>query len=682
MTLFWSDFFSTLGCVGLFLLMLLGAGSFLARELKFPGFDDARGFERAGVALLCALACLPVMLDLAGRFGAVAMASLAGVIACAGLPALLRGVGKPDRRAAAWLAVAFAGVVVSIVLLIDWPMAGGLKHSLLVIDYVKHAESTWAIAQSGTPPLNPAFYEPEHRAAYYYFFYTLTACVELVAHHAFGAQARHAAYASASIAAFALLALMSELWKRSGADEAVHSRSSLKSPTVWMIGLLLAAGLDLIPWTRMALGGQAPTTPETWADQITTWVSTALWTPHHAAALIAAFVGFIALARPAAPDPRRILLAGLAFASAAGLSVYIAMGAAATAALWLAALLANRRLRDAAALLAAGALAAVFAAPWLATVVGRATGEAPIAFAMRNAHMLPYQFANPALDALAHLTVMALVYVIQFGIFALGGVAFWRAAGRNGLKTDIGLILVLSTAASFIIGSFLRSTMINNDLGWRIMLFAQTALLIWTLAAIRAGLLFDRKSLVSAASICLMIGYADLPLSFYLIRTAFPDNAMTRVLNLEERRAFSWLDANLAAGARMQAQPRQDFSFNFGLYGRFPAAVADCHEARLFGAANHDVSARIAELTPIFSSETTTIAEAETLAARYQLAGFVVTADDPVFDKPNAWVTQKSPAFASPHVRVYLFDAAARLPVNGLALESRAPGVALARIAP
>lgn len=671
MPLFWSDFFSTFGCAGLFLLMLFGAGSALARALKFPGFDESRGFERAGMALLCALACLPVMLDLAGRFGVAAMASLASLFTVAGLPSLLRGMDRPDRRTAVWLALAVACVAASIVLLIDWPSAGGLKHSLLVVDYVKHAESTWAIAQSATPPWNPAFFEPERKAAYYYFFYTLTACVDLAANHLFGAQARHAAYAGASVAAFALLALIHELWKNCGADRAAPAAPTAKSPVVWMIALLLAAGLDIVPWTRMALDGQAPGTPEGWAEQVTSWVSTILWTPHHVAALIATFVGFIALARPASPDARRILLAGLAFASAAGLSVYIAIGAAATAALWLAALLVARRFRDAAGLLAAGALAAVFAAPWLATVVGRATGEAPIAFALRNAHMLPTHFASPALDALAHLAVMALVYLIQFGIFALGAIAFWRSAGRKGFATDLGLILALSTAVSFIIGSFLRSTMINNDLGWRIMLFAQMAMLIWTLAAIRAGLLFDRNSRVSVAAICLMLGYADIPLSFHLIRTALPDTALTRLTLPEERAAWAWLDANLPADAKAQARPRDTFSYNFGLYGRFPAAVADYHEARLFGASERDIKARIDELKPVFSSETMTLDGVEALAARYGLSAVVVTAADPIFDKPDAWMANKRPAFASQHVRVYLFDAPA--PLSGVALARNAP---------
>ena len=90
---------------------------------------------------------------------------------------------------------------------------------------------------------------------------------------------------------------------------------------------------------------------------MTPWVQTALWVPHHAAALVAAFVGFIALARPAEIDLRRTLLAALAFASTAGLSIYVGMAAAVTAAAWLVALLAQRRRSDALNLALAGAWA-------------------------------------------------------------------------------------------------------------------------------------------------------------------------------------------------------------------------------------------------------------------------------------------------------------------------------------
>jgi len=656
MNFFLHDFFATLGSVVVFLTLLLGAGALFAR-LSFPGFDEARGYERAGLALLCGLACLPVVLDWAGRLGVNAMAAVAGVLTLAGAPALLRGlVAKPSRGDLAWLGAGLVCVVATVLVLIDWPTADGLRHSFLVVDYVKHTETTWSIAQSATPPWNPAFYSPESKAVYYYFFYTLTAVVDLASQKLFGAEARHAAYASASVAAFALLALMNALWKRCGSDEAVGAEVSKTSAMPWLVALLLCAGLDLIPWLRMASVGEAPISPEAWAEQVTSWVSTALWVPHHVAALVAAFVGFIALARPAAPDVRRIVLAALAFASCAGLSVYIGMGAAMIAVLWMAAMAFARRFGDAARLALAGLGAAAFAVPWLATVAGRATADAPVAFALRNYAMLPFQLSNPVLDALVHIAAMLLVYLIEFGIFALGAFAFWQRAGRKGLQTDLGLVLALAAAASFLIGSFFRSTMLNNDLGWRIMLFAQAATLIWTLSAIRAGLLFDRKRLVSVASICLVLGYADIPISFVMLRTGFPDDPLIRATAVEERGAWAWLDARLPAGAVAQAQPMQDFAINFGLYGRFPSPVADYHEARLFGASERQIDARIADLKAIFSGENIGLADVEAKASRYRISAILVTARDEVFHKADTWMAAKPAAYATPRVRIYLFE--------------------------
>ena len=96
---------------------------------------------------------------------------------------------------------------------------------------------------------------------------------------------------------------MFELWKRSGVDAAVGATQSRRSPALWIGVLLLAGGLDIFPVMRnYAVTGTLSGFPENWAEQVTPWIWTALWVPHHAAALVAAFVGFIALARPAEID--------------------------------------------------------------------------------------------------------------------------------------------------------------------------------------------------------------------------------------------------------------------------------------------------------------------------------------------------------------------------------------------
>ncbi len=655
MNFFCFDFAETFVSVLIFLFLLLAAGAFCARLLRFPGFDEVRGFERAGQAMLCGLACLPVCLDLAGCFGVAPMVGAALLPAFAGAPVLLRGQSlRLSRGRLGWLLAGFAWIVVSILLLIDWPAGSGLFHSMTSDDYVKHAEATWSIAQSATPPWNPTFFSPGAKASYYYFFYTLTAVVDVVAGALFGAAARHAAYAGGSVVFLALPPLMHELWKRSGVDEAVGAQSSKRSATLWIALLLLAAGLDLLPiFAAYRFRGYLPEYVPSWAEEITPWVLSALWAPHHVAALVAAFTGFMALARPAEFEPRRTLLAALAFASTAGMSVYIGMAAAAVAGLWLIALAMRRRFGDAANLVAAGLGAALLAAPWLMTVAVRMSGRSPVEFAFRNQAAVPARFDSLTAEIPMRLAVMLSIYFVQFGIFAYGAYAFWRKAGRRGLKSDIGLILVIGTLASLLIGSLLRSSILSNDLGWRVMLFAQAAMLVWTVAAIRSDALLESRRTFAPVALFLALGWGYVLFMVGQQRFARWNPASERAVVADARAAWLWLDRRLPRGALVQAQPDEERSIEFGLYSRFPTPVADLDVGQLFGGSKRAVEARILEMEPIFGDKDFPLDKVKAIAARRDIAAIVVTSDDAAFDAPHAWTAQMRPAFSTPHARVY-----------------------------
>ena len=59
----------------IFILLLACAGAFFARALALPGYGRSAGVERIGLAIVCALACLPILLDFAGRAGVRPMAA-------------------------------------------------------------------------------------------------------------------------------------------------------------------------------------------------------------------------------------------------------------------------------------------------------------------------------------------------------------------------------------------------------------------------------------------------------------------------------------------------------------------------------------------------------------------------------------------------------------------------------
>ena len=127
---------------------------------------------------------------------------------------------------------------------------------------------------------------------------------------------------------------------------------------------------------------------EWWNDaQITSWVASLLWVPHHVAALIACFVAFLLL-RHQADIHRRwatgpVIVAGMAFASAAGMSVYVTFTFVVAVALWLLALITRKGWLEVAMFVGAGAVALLWALSYLLGLRGPAGGAAFVEFAVR-----------------------------------------------------------------------------------------------------------------------------------------------------------------------------------------------------------------------------------------------------------------------------------------------------------
>ena len=578
-----------------------------------------------------------------------------------GAPALLRARGSSLQRG--WIAVAAIWIVASILIVIDMPGVGSLQHSLLAVDYVKHAATTWSLAEAGSPPWNPTYHDPGRAMSYYYLFYTLPAVATMLG-APLGIAARHAAYACAPLMGFALFALARMTLRRSGADEAAGQNGAgeeEEKPANWpLLALLLATGLDIIPLTILYFGSGRDADFVflhfiDWDEQVTSWFNSVMWVPHHVSALCAALVGFIALTAPG-DSWRHVLLAALAFASMVGQSAYVAMPATLGAGFWLGALLWRRRFDIATRLCVAGLGALALAAPWLATLLPRFGGEGKSALALRlrGPEWIDIVAGSAQAGALYRGLAMPMFYLVDFGVFALGAYVFWRKAGRRGVATELGMALVCLTAASFLIGSLLASQIVMNDLGWRVMLLAQFSTLIWTAAALRQGLL-SRGGLRYATRLGLALGYAALVVAMLQLRLFFPHRHMRETL-ADQMAAWSWLDARLPSGSVVQPTPSPSREYGYGLYGRFPVAVADRHNARLFGAQPAEIDARMDYLSPIFSEPTLTLDDVRRRAARFDIAALIVSSRDEVFAAPGAWTNAARADYANPNFRIYLLS--------------------------
>ncbi len=671
---------------------LIDAGQLLAAVLAaslivaLPGLALSRilGFARdQGVlgGIVVGLAVLPLLDSLATRILGIDAALVITLgLAGWGVFATVRDGYKPAISGVAvvalivWLAIVVGESV-------DLDLGGKLYQPLTVIDTVKHAATTQAILDSGAPPHDPFFLRPE-RASYYYFFYTLTALVQRLG---FGLVSARAAFGGlvvwTGIGLFGLVRLLL-------ARIAVRP-SSDRSLMVLTLAVLAAGGLDIIGVVRMGLlQGIWLAEPLNWNEQVAGWLESLLWVPHHVTGLIAGMVGLIALAEiasPAEPDAssrnsaRRAALAGCCFASALGLSVWVTLGLVATVAAWGVVLMWERRWRLLAWLVAAGALALVLAAPQMHDLAaGRAVGgAAPIVATVRAFTPIDGLIGPGPWRYVARLLALPLNYFAAFGVLASGAILYWRRVDASP-RPELGRVLVITAAAGLILGAFLKSTLFNNDLGWRVVLLPLLAATVWTIAALdraiadTADVAWARVPRFLLA--LLVLGWATSAYALAGMR-AYPwlsnepqlrfmaaDPATERALRVAYQRA----DRDLPPDAVLQHDPSRPRAFAFALYGRHRVAVADSFGA-LFGADAKAVDARVDAVALIFQTPLP-IASVRATAVANGIDDLIVTVDDPIWSRPDGFVWHAPAAYASDSVRIIpvatLGDAPAATPTD------------------
>lgn len=618
---------------------------------SFAGWLGAKDLAPSwGEALLLSLAVLPAVLSVIARLVGLDVALAAQVVlALLGIPAA-RKIGPPPLSALCGL---LGCAVVVAVELSDFHWGGKLYHPTFAIDMVKHAATVNAILSWGLPLADP-FVNRAEPAGYYYFFYTVAAMPVRLTLGTLDARA--AVGALAVLNGAALLALAALLQRKSVPNLPAAGRLSV------LIALLLCGNLDIIPNIMMGLGSHLwPIELEWWTEQILPWVFSLLWVPHHVLALIAGVFGLLLICER--PGAMGALVAGIALASCVGASVWVGLGVALAALLWLASLLIRGHRRLALALAGAGCLAGLMLVSLAVDILrGRSGQGMPIGFAVREFPGLPV--ASGLANDVISLLLLPVSYFIGFGIFAVGAVMFWRDPFLA-KTTEVTRILLFVAAAGLLLGSFTRSTVINNDLGWRVVLLPQLACLVWTSAVILARnwtfRIADVRKWPAAVGALLMIGYAGNAYELVAVR-AYPllvPNPMLAPdrgwgnpdIDDEIASAYRWANIHVSRDAVLQHNPIGDARvLAFGLYGRNRTAVAD-KVAMIYGAPRTEVDARLAAIAPIFTASQSA-AEARARAAANGIDVLVVSSSDPVWSDRDCWVWSSPVLFASPHVRL------------------------------
>ena len=469
-------------------------------------------------------------------------------------------------------------------------------------------------------------------------------------------------------------------------------QTDIERKTLLGIGLLCVTGLDILPVLYLALAkGFWLADTEKWNDpEITSWLGSLLWTPHHIAALIACFVAFMVL-RHQSDIHRRwatgpIIVAGMAFASAAGMSVYVTFTFAVVVALWLLVMIVRKDWLEVSMFVSAGAVALLWGVNFLSSLRGPAGGGAFVEFEVRPfllgiglARQMGITFVTQFASTVGNAMFLPINYALELGFFL--AVCVLRMAqlvrGRADASTNEMAAWTL-VATSFLIGTFLRSsTMATNDLGWRCFLPAQLILLLWGATVVHdwffhdsgaAGQLAPRWWTRGALATLLILGMVSTVHQLFMLRM-FPvlldRGAITKptwprwVVSHSQfgrrayalRSAYEALDAQLPSSAVLQSSPPREDPILHMLYSGHDAAAGDGECGTDFGGDPEVCAQRLRRLARVFQQPDG--GDVDATCREYGIDALVVEDLDPVWREPYSWVWTRPPAVANDYVRAF-----------------------------
>jgi hypothetical protein len=643
----------------------LAAGTVLAvLLLLLPGFGIARLAARyqliddeplklACWGLLFGPALLPAADALLLRWLGMTGVLLPHIaLAAVGLGPLRETVRRVPGRwwyavAALWLCVAWTNV--------DFDWNGRLNQPLTIIDTVKHAAVVNELANRGLPLHDPFFARPGV-AGYYFYFYIVPALIHWVGGVVIDARAAFAATTFVTLLAFP--AMLIRL-----AEEALlipHGRRRRFARV--LVLLCCVSGFDLLPGIVITnLSGLTLRQLDSWSVEVRWVLTSILWVPHHMTAVIAVFTGCLLLAqRPPSSVAHRTIVAGAAFATAFGCSVWVAIAAAPVLGLWW---IYEQRCRNSAivsALPLSGVAALVLSLPQFGDVAaGRSFAGFPLGVYVRSFGPIRVE-SHTIGEALFQLALSPGGYIIEFGIFALGAIVFLMRGGLGKCRsTQIGRLQLVAVPAALLMGTFVRSTVIFNDFGWRSMWFAQVPALLWTTSLLSSRWHRTRSSWIWGAALTLGLAATIWDLAGLRLIRAPRFKVVDSYMNYypeadyDARGAYRWIDRNLPRQLLVQQNPNIPFrALNFGLYGDRPVPVADV-QARLFGADQRAVQARLLMVAPIFTRPMS-VAEVQRRGAAAGAGAVIITSADPIWraegGPPHDWTCR----YRSPHSCIML----------------------------
>jgi hypothetical protein len=644
----------------LFALLLIPPGFTIAWLFDLLSFRNSSPGWKIAVGLAVSVAMVPGIEFLLWTYLTVVSVWIFHLIAVVICVVLMRKPSFPKWiviAALAWLAVVCASGI-------DLQFGNRLFPSVLVFDYNVRSAVIDGIARYGLPAKNPQYF-PGHfePLRYHYFWFLPCALVERAGGR--WVSARQALIASSAWCGWALMSVVVLALRY------LHpaGKRGLERRAKWAILMLGVAGLDVIPNLIFAAifsatgAGLIFASSEWWNNQVTGIPTAVLWVAHHVASLTACFVGLILL-RQARRRIAPAICAGLCFASATGLSIYVTLAFA----IFLIPCGAVMLWKKNWVWLAAGAATLAGALPYLLALRG-AGGKSEGALVTLTVRSLTFlDIILPGYGwswnqiAWANFAALPLNYFLETGLgFVLAGIWLRRAWRRKHID-EAGRIALGLLLTSLFVATFLRSSVIaNNDLAWRGAMIGQLILVIWSAGPLSAWWRVRGRRGTGLITGLVILGLASSVYELIILRSYFPlmearkvplaewfsKTAETGRRTFDARLVYEQLRRELPSDAIVQANPTHFNDLYHGLYGQRQTAASDRLCGSVLGGDPAPCPALQAELAPLFQRE----GDIDRACDAWNIRALIAKDDDPVFQDRAAWPWIKTPLVVTERVR-------------------------------
>ena len=585
------------------------------------------------------------------------------------------------------IALAIAWSALSILSMIDIQRGEQLFLSLTFFDQGTRVNWADAVLRTGLPPHNPLyFFKQAGNLRYYYFWLVDCAVIARITQFPM----RVIVIASCVWSGFSLAALLGLYLKHF-----LNVGSRLRKQFLVSIGLLAVTGPYIVidVWD-IFVRRKPPPGIEVWPEgQITSWIDNFYYYPHHVASLVCCMFAFLMalLGREGRGASRTLTIAiiGVSFASAFGLSIYVAFAFFLIMVAWGIWQIAFVRGRGSVLrLVAGGMLAAILLLPYLHELnqsSSRMQAGHVFGFAVRET-IAPTGLLNLSIfrsvataypvfaRSLAKLILMVPGYAVEMGFFSLVLLAYlvarWRV--RRPLNVAQKTLLFL-TFATFPFISFVRSEVLNiNDFGIHGGMFAEFCLLLlaselvlgWNsgqavMTAQDPPVIRTPLSLRSGAKVLIFLGalstiYIATILRFGILASSrVQDHTLTHKAYISAI-GYAKLDSSIANNAVVQFNPKSPDTFwnNIDLVNinhQTPISSDQLWCGSELGGDPSGCPAMIAAIPPLF--EQGTASTARSVCRTYHIDYLVANMYDPVWNDKSSWVWTLDPIVSDKEFR-------------------------------